>query len=151
MCLLLSPCLYRYAHTHTRTHSLYFSLPLISVSNIIHSHGKKQTASCSRKAEKNVACPQPWLWLLKLSWGRMNTEQANLEWHRPLSSRAELETETRGREAAHCNTSSPTTNKRPPESPALRTLARILQVGKDAHRSCKQVGQTTDPGLRGIE
>lgn len=57
MCLLLSPCLYKYAHTHTHTYPLYFSLPLILVSNIIHSHRKKANCILQQKSRKECSLP----------------------------------------------------------------------------------------------
>lgn len=111
MCLLLSPCLYRYAHTQIHTHSIYFSLPSISVSNIIHSHGKKANCILQQKSRKECCLPSALALIAQVELGLNEYRAGQPRVCMGPSSRAELETETVVREAAHCNTSSPMTNK----------------------------------------
>lgn len=75
----------------------------------------------------------------------MNAEQANLESAlAPLfqSGAGNRNTDVRDGPLQHQQPH----NKQGLESLALLLLPRVLQVGKDAHTSCKQVGETEAGG-----
>ena len=146
MCPLLSPCLYRYAHTHTHIHSLYFSLPPISVSNIIHSHGKKANCILQQKSRKECSLPSALALIAQVELG-LNEYRAG----QPRVCIGPFLPQQSWKQRHLCEGQSQ--HQQPHDKQGLESLALLsllpsfLQVGKDAHTSCKQVGEaTTDTG-----
>lgn len=142
MCLLLSPCLCRYAHTHTLTHSLYFSLPPISLSNIIHSHGKKANCILQQKSRKECGLPSALAPITQVELGLNDYRagQPHLLWPFPFQSGAE-NGDTLEREREPIATPVAPRRTRPGEPSSAKDLAgwkrclRILLTG----------GETRDP------
>lgn len=71
----------------------------------------------------------------------MNTEQANLESALAPLFQSRAENRNTGERDSPLQHQQPH-DKQGLESLALLILPRVLQVGKDAHTACKQVGET---------
>lgn len=136
------PCLYRYAHTHTHTHSLHFSLPPISVSNIIHSHGKKANCILQQKGRKECCLPSTLALIAQVELGlneyRAGRPRVGIG---PFLSRAEMETDTRERQPIATPVAPLQTRPREPitarDSAGWKSCPHILQTGRE---------MTTNPG-----